>query len=137
MYFQIGEPNPRILVADDDPVIRHLVCSVVRSEGYEVVVAEDGGEALRILEKNTDFKGAIFDYMMPHIEGIDLVRHMRTEKRFMRIPVIMITAESDFRLASKTFAAGATLFLQKPFSPEQLKNTLQMLTHQKVENNRW
>jgi two-component system chemotaxis response regulator CheY len=135
MYFQLGEPNPRVLVADDDPVIRHLVCQAVRSEGYEVVLAEDGGEALRILQHDTDFKGAIFDLMMPHIEGIDLVRHMRTEKRFMRIPVLMITSESDFQTASKTFAAGATLFLQKPFSPEQLRTTLRMLTHQRAEHN--
>lgn len=50
MPLLIEKSNPRILVADDDSVIRHLVCSAVRSEGYEVVVAEDEIEALRIFK---------------------------------------------------------------------------------------
>jgi two-component system chemotaxis response regulator CheY len=124
--------KPRILVADDDSVIRHLVCSVVKSEGYEVVVAEDGLQALRILQTDTDFKGAIFDMMMPHIQGIDVIRHMRTEKRFMRIPVMLITSEQDIHLVGKTFAAGATLFLLKPFTNAQLKSMLHMLVSQSV-----
>lgn len=126
------EIKPRILVADDDPIIRHLVCSIVKAEGYEVVVAEDGREALKILQNDTNFKGAIFDMMMPYIEGIDIIRHMRTEKRFMRIPVMMITSERDIKLVDKTFAAGATLFLLKPFSHEQLKSMLNMLVSQSI-----
>lgn len=133
MNSKIGQSNLRILVADDDPIIRHLVCSLVRSEGYEVVVAEDGVEALRILQNDTNFKGAILDLMMPHIKGIDLIRYMRTEKRFMRIPVMVITSEPESNLISKTFAAGATFFLLKPFSPNQLRNTLRMLINQRTE----
>lgn len=129
-----NEPiKPRILVADDDSVIRHLVCSVVKSEGYEVVVAEDGRSAIKILQTDTNFKGAIFDMMMPHIQGLDIIRHMRTEKRFMRIPVMMITSEQDIHLVGKTFAAGATLFLQKPFTTAQLKSMLHMLVSQSVD----
>ena len=125
--------KPRILVADDDPVIRHLVCSIVQSEGYKVVVAEDGSQALKILQSDTNFKGAIFDMMMPHIQGLDVIRHMQTEKRFMRIPVMMITSEKDIHLVGKTFAAGATLFLQKPFTNAQLKSMLHMLVSQSVD----
>jgi len=126
-------PKPRILVADDDAVIRHLVCSVVKSEGFEVVVAEDGLSAIKILQTDTNFKGAIFDMMMPHIQGLDVIRHMQTEKRFMKIPVMMITSEQDFLLAGKTFAAGAMLFLQKPFTHTQLKNMLHTLVNQKKD----
>lgn len=130
----LNEPTkPRILVADDDSVIRHLVCSIIKSEGYEVVVAEDGRQALRILQTDTNFKGAIFDMMMPHIQGIDVIRHMRTEKRFMRIPVMMITSEQDIHLVSKTFASGATLFLLKPFTGAQLKSMLHMLVSQNFD----
>lgn len=132
MQVSVEQSKPRILVADDDPVIRHLVCSIVKSEGYEVVIADDGREALKILQTDTDFKGAIFDMMMPHIEGIDVIRYMRTEKRFMRIPVMMITSEQDFRLAGKIFAAGAALFLQKPFTHAQLKNILHALVSQRI-----
>ncbi len=130
----LNEPTKmRILVADDDSVIRHLVCSIVKSEGYEVVVAEDGRQALRILQTDTNFKGAIFDMMMPHIQGIDVIRHMRTEKRFMRIPVMMITSEQDIHLVGKTFAAGATLFLLKPFTCAQVKSMLHMLVSQNFD----
>jgi CheY-like chemotaxis protein len=65
--------------------------------------------------------------VMPHITGPELVRHMRTEKRFMRIPVMMMTAEQDPKLSSDSFAAGAVVFLPKPFTTAQLQTMLRML----------
>ena len=135
MQLENKPPKPRILVADDDAVTRSLICSTARSEGYEVVVAEDGREALRTLDTDSNFKGAIVDTMLPHIEGIDVVRHMKTEKRFMRIPVLMTTSERDIQLVGKTLAAGAMLFLPKPFSHMQLKSMLKMLVSQSVDHN--
>lgn len=117
----------RVLVADDDPVIRHLVKSIVRRGGYEPVVVEDGREAIRVLQRDAHFGAAIFDMMMPHIEGLDLIRHMRTEKRLMRIPVMMITSEEDYGLMRDSFSAGAVLFLPKPFTTTQLHAMLSML----------
>ena len=121
------QTSTRILVADDDPVIRHLVASIVKKEGYEPIVATDGREALRILQKDANFCAAIFDMMMPHIEGLEIIRHMRTEKRLMRIPVMMITSEQDLELMKNSFAAGATVFLPKPFTTVQLQTMLRML----------
>jgi len=132
MNSTVVESKGRVLVADDDPVIRHLVCSIVKSEGFEVVAVSDGREAFKILQKDSDFKAAIFDMMMPHIEGIDIIRHMRTEKRFMRIPVMIITSEQDIHLVGKIYAAGATLFLLKPFSHTQFKNMLHTLISQSI-----
>ena len=120
MLSPVTHPPHRILLADDDPVIRHLVKSILRKEGHEVVVAHDGREAIRTLQTDANFSAAIFDMMMPHIEGIDIIRHMRTEKRLMRIPVMMITSEQDLKLMTNSFAAGATVFLPKPFTPETL-----------------
>jgi CheY-like chemotaxis protein len=127
MVLSPRQTSPRILVADDDPVIRHLVTSIVKKEGYTPVVATDGREALRILQKDADFRAAIFDMMMPHVEGLEIIRHMRTEKRLMRIPVMMITSEQDLELMKNSFAAGATVFLPKPFTPAQLQTMLRML----------
>jgi CheY-like chemotaxis protein len=121
-------PSPqRILVADDDPVIRHLVTAVVKKEGYTPVVVNDGREAIRLLQADANFKAAIFDMMMPHIEGIEIIRHMRTEKRLMRIPAMMITSEQDLKLMTNSFEAGATVFLPKPFKTAQLQTMLRML----------
>ena len=87
----------------------------------------DGREAYRTLQADSDFKAAIFDMMMPYLEGIDVIRYMRTEKRLMRIPVMMITSEPDLKVMTNSFAAGATFYLPKPFTAEQLETTLGML----------
>src|SRR5437588_9336140 len=118
---------PRVLVADDDPVIRLLVTSILKNEGHTPVVVEDGREAYRILQSDSDFKAAIFDMMMPHLEGVEIIRHMRTERRLMRIPVMLITSEREHRLMAESFAAGAAVFLPKPFTTGQLQLMLRML----------
>lgn len=117
----------RILVADDDPAILRLVSTIVEKEGFSVVSARDGREAYKLLQADSDFTAAVLDVVMPHISGPELVRHMRTEKRSMRIPVMMMTAEQDPKLSSDSFAAGAVVFLPKPFTTTQLQTMLRML----------
>jgi CheY-like chemotaxis protein len=117
----------RILVADDDPAILRLVKTIVEKEGYEVTSARDGKEAYKALQDHADFTAAVFDVVMPHISGPELVRFMKTEKRFMKIPVMMMTAEQDPKLPSDSFAAGAVVFLPKPFTTAQLQTMLRML----------
>ena len=126
----MSTPSRRILVADDDPVVRHLVSTVIRQEGYTVVAVSDGREAYRLLQRDSDFTAAIFDMMMPHLEGLDIIRYMRTENRLRRIPVMMITSERSLKLMAASLAAGTTLFLPKPFSPDQLQSMLRMLLSQ-------
>jgi DNA-binding response OmpR family regulator len=117
----------RILVADDDPAILRLVTAILEKENFGVVSARDGREAYKILQSDPDFTAAILDVVMPHISGPELVRFMKTEKRLMRIPVMMMTAEQDPKLSSDSFAAGAVVFLPKPFTTAQLHIMLQML----------
>jgi CheY-like chemotaxis protein len=117
----------RILVADDDPAILRLVTAIVEKEGFSVVAARDGREAYKILQTDADFVAGIFDVVMPHIQGPELVRYMKTEKRLMRIPVMMMTAEQNPKLSSDSFAAGAVVFLPKPFTTAQLQIMLRML----------
>jgi CheY-like chemotaxis protein len=117
----------RILVADDDPAILRLVKTIVEKAGYEVVTARDGREAYKILQTDSNFTAAIFDVVMPHIQGPELVRFMQTEKRLMKIPVMMMTAEQNPKLSSDSFAAGAVVFLPKPFTTAQLQVMLKML----------
>ena len=126
----------RILIADDDPVIRHLVTSIVRKEGYDTVVVDDGREAYRILQSDADFRAGIFDMVMPNLEGLDIIRYMRTEKRLQRIPVMMISAERDLQLMAKSFVAGATVFLTKPFNNTQFQSTLRVLLANKIVTRR-
>lgn len=132
MRSQARQHTKRILIADDDPVMRHLLMSIVRKEGYDAVVVEDGREAYRVLQSDADFEAGIFDMMMPHLKGIDIIRHMRTEKRLQRIPVLMISAERDLQLMKTSLTAGATAFLTKPFKPEQFQTTLRILLTNKT-----
>ena len=117
----------RVLVADDDPAILRLVTMVIEKEGYTVVGARDGREAYKALQDDVGFTAAVFDVVMPQIAGPELVRYMRTEKRFMKIPVMMMTAEQDPKLSSDSFAAGAIVFLPKPFTTVQLQTMVRML----------
>lgn len=127
MLMTIKNTSNRILIADDDPVIRHLVTSIVTKLGYTPVALHDGRAAFSLLKADADFKAAILDMSMPFLEGLDLIRYMRTEKRLMRIPVVLITAEQSIKLMADSFTAGATAFLPKPFTPDQLQNLLRML----------
>ena len=117
----------RILIADDDPAILRLVAAIVKKEGYEAITARDGREAYKILQNDHNFIAGIFDVVMPHIQGPELVRYMQTEKRLMKIPVMMMTAEQNPKLSSDSFAAGAVVFLPKPFTTAQLQVMLRML----------
>jgi CheY-like chemotaxis protein len=117
----------RVLVADDDPAILRLVTTILEKEGLSVVGARDGREAYKALQDNANFTAAVFDVVMPHITGPELVRYMRTENRFNKIPVMMMTAEQDPKLSSDSFAAGAVVFLPKPFTTTQLQTMLRML----------
>lgn len=129
MFLKVANTSRRILVADDDPVIRRLLTSIVEKEGYPAVAVEDGREAYRILQSDADFSGAIFDMMMPNLDGLEVIRYMRTEKRLMRIPVLMITSDRDLKFTAASFAAGATLFLLKPFTPAQFQTTFKILVN--------
>ena len=135
--FKLRETTPkRVLVADDDPVVRHLVTTMLKQREYEAVVAKDGREAYRFLQTDSRFSAAIFDMTMPFLEGLDLIRYMKSERRLMKIPIMMISAEQDLKLMASSFAAGATAFLPKPFTPDQLQGAIRMLIGQMSANRR-
>ena len=130
MSENLDNGQAKVLVADDDPAILRLVKAIVEKEGYTVITARDGKEAYKVLQSGESFIAAIFDVVMPYIQGTELVRYMQSEKRLMKIPVIMMTAEQNSRLSSDSFAAGAVAFLPKPFTNAQLQTMLRMFIRQ-------
>ena len=119
----------RVLVADDDPMTLEIVKAIIEAQGYTVVSVKDGREAFRILQNDAQFSAAIFDMMMPHLDGLDLINYMKTDERLSGIPVGMITAEQDPKIWDDSVAAGASVFLPKPFSPPQIQMMLRMLVN--------
>lgn len=125
-------PSGRVLVVEDDPIIMQLVKDVIEEEGYSVVSATDGGQAYRILEKDSQFVGGIFDVNMPSIQGTDLLRYMQTSKRLKKIPVLIMTSEQSAKLQCDTLAAGAVIFMPKPFTRVTLRTMFRVLVSQRA-----
>ena len=116
----------RVLLADEDPDTSKLLTSIAEQEGYQVISVRDGREAYRILKVDVNFQAAVFNMTMPNLDGVDIVRFMKTERRMTRIPVVLIAAEPGLKHIAESFAAGAVAFLPKPFSSEQLRRTLRI-----------
>lgn len=119
----------RVLVADDDAMTLRMLTVIAETQGYEVISAADGREAFKILQQDADFNAAIFDMMMPHLDGMDLIHYMKTDARLSHIPIGMITAEQDPKIWDDSVAAGASVFLPKPFTPPQVQMILRMLVN--------
>jgi CheY-like chemotaxis protein len=124
---QIPAGGRRVLVADDDALTLRMVTAIVETEGYRAVSVADGQQALSFLQQDAMFSAGIFDMMMPHLQGLDLIRYMKADERLRRIPVGMITAERDPKIWDDSVAAGACVFLPKPFTPPQVQMMLRML----------
>lgn len=129
---QIPDHRCRVLVADDDALTLRMVTAIVESQGYQVVAVQDGREALGILQQDAEFSAAIFDMMMPHVQGLDLILYMKRDERLRSIPVGMITAEQDPKIWDDSLAAGASVFLPKPFTPPQVQMMVRMLVSKSI-----
>lgn len=117
----------RVLLADDDPTTLQMLTFIAEAMDYEAVRAADGREAFRILQHDARFSCAVFDMMMPHLHGLDLIHHMKTDARLASIPIGMITGEQDPKIWDDSAAAGASIFLAKPFTPPQVQLMLRIL----------
>lgn len=106
----------RILVVDDEEHIRELIRFYLDKEGFSVLEAGNGEEALELLE-NEYIDLAIVDIMMPVMNGFDLVEEM---KQFKDIPVIMLTAKSQSADKLRGFSLGIDDYVTKPFDPDEL-----------------
>ncbi len=103
----------KILVADDEQLIRKLINDCLSKEGHEVIEAEDGLQALNTFKKNKDIDMALLDIMMPEIDGWEVCRKIRETSG---IPVILVSARSQDFDQIMGFESGADDYVTKPFS---------------------
>jgi phosphoserine phosphatase RsbU/P len=113
----------RVLIADDDPVSRRLLERTLQGWGYEVTTARDGAEAWRLFEER-DYPIVITDWVMPVIDGLELVRKIRASPRPGYVLVILIAASSHRREIVEGMASGADDFVSKPFDRDELRARL-------------
>lgn len=109
----------KILAVDDSKTMRDMVAFTLKGAGYEVVVADDGVNALSaVSDDKVDL--VITDINMPNMNGIELVQKLRSDLRFRATPILILTTESDDTLKQQGREAGATGWIVKPFVPEKL-----------------
>ena len=109
----------KLLAVDDQKVMRELILGVLNPEGHEVILAEDGVEALEIAREQT-VDMVLTDINMPNMNGISLVSKLRRLEGYQDIPIIMLTTESSDFKKDKAKRMGADGWLQKPFDPKRL-----------------
>ncbi len=118
--------SKKVLVVDDEEVIRKYLRLQLVHWGYEVAEAADGVQALLKL-KNEKFDLIITDIVMPNKDGWALLREVRLDPRTKRIPVILLTTKNQDTDMFKGYELGASYYLPKPFTKEQLQFGIEMM----------
>lgn len=110
-----------ILVIEDDPALRELLFTTLTRSGYEVSLAEHGLDALLQIDKAPQKPHLLLvDIMLPELDGLTLVRALKTRAETRSIPVVFITAKTDSKTIAEGISAGARYYVTKPFVLEDL-----------------
>lgn len=113
------KPKARILVADDDPAVVELIRVNLERQGYYVIPAYNGVEAVRgAIEQIPDL--IILDIVMPELDGYEVIRTLKGTPETENIPIVVLTAYASDMGAMVTWMEGAEGYLSKPFDPENL-----------------
>jgi DNA-binding response OmpR family regulator len=115
----VNGAKARVLICDDDPLLRELVEFRLRAKGYEVIKAADGAEALaKARSERPDVM--VLDAMMPKSDGFEVLARMKGDLHLSETPVIMLTARKSEKDIASALEKGADDYLVKPFVPEDL-----------------
>jgi len=121
-----GVSTVQVLVADDDEDILLLVSTRLRRDGFEIVEARDGNEALALLREHVP-KVAVLDIGMPGLDGLAVLRAIRESDELAGIRVLLLTAKAQEQDVRRGYAAGADAYMKKPFSPAALSQAVREL----------
>ena len=117
----------KALVIDDSRTMRRIVSSVLRGIGYEAIEAGDGQEALDALQANDGVVLCCIDWNMPVMDGLTFVTKVRERAEWRDITLMMVTTEGEHAQIVRALAAGAHEYLIKPFTPDALRDKLELL----------
>ncbi len=122
-FSKICRPRKRILVAEDNKMHSELLKIIIQSSfDADVVIAENGREALDKIEEDGLFDLIIIDIMIPEVNGLDILKTFR--KAYDKVPVLMLSALSDKDAVAKSFGLGATDYISKPIIKDLLKERI-------------
>lgn len=117
----------KALVIDDSRTMRRIIGGVLRPLGFDIVEAAHGQEALDALEAGLEVELACVDWNMPVLDGLSFVTAVRKERRWRDMTLMMVTTESEQSQIVRALAAGAHEYVIKPFTPDAIRDKLQLL----------
>lgn len=116
----------RIVVVEDDPGVRGLLVAGLELEGHEVLAAPDGASGLELVGE-VEPDAVVCDVMMPTVTGWELVRALRADPRYGRLPIVLLSARDSTDDVRHGYEAGASLVLSKPYDADKLHEVLTAL----------
>jgi putative two-component system response regulator len=128
-----GDRKPRVMVVDDEILNLKLIGAMLKPQGYEVILANDGEECLRKVRENPPDL-ILMDIIMPNLNGFEVVTQLKAEERFALIPIVMVTALQDVNDRVKALEVGAEDFLTKPVDRMELRARVRSLLKVKAYN---
>lgn len=118
----------KAMVVDDSRTIRIILTKMLSELGFEVCPAVGGKEALEVVEReNGSFSAIMADWNMPEMNGLELVKQLRSDPRLSAVPIMMITTETETRQVMAALEAGANEYVMKPFSRDIIADKLRLL----------
>ena len=123
----------KILVVDDDFHVRMMLEAILESEGYSVVLAQSGPEALAMMKEEQPSL-VLLDYMMPGMNGLDVLRVIK--KTHGQTKVIIVTGHGNEKLSIEMLRSGAADYIQKPFAMDQLLSSIKRVLSVRTENDK-
>jgi len=122
-FWSVGLHPKHILVVDDEPQITRVLRTSLSAHGYDIRVANDGETALEIM-KDWSPDLVITDLAMPNMDGLEFLTKMRAEPAWQSIPVLMVSTEGTQAKVLEAVERGASGYVRKPFTAEQIKEKL-------------
>ncbi len=111
---------PKVLIVDDDPLMRQLYERQLTGAGYRLITAENAQQAIELAGLELP-QVIVMDMLMPDMDGLTALRQLKKDKLTQRIPVIVVSGNTEYQVSQREAeGAGAAFFLSKPFSPKQL-----------------
>lgn len=119
----VQRARPKILVVDDEALVRSMVCDGLVAAGHTVVAASSGEEALRVVQAERP-ACILLDIMMPDLDGYDTCAALKADPQTASIPVLLVSATTDARVAEQAKRVGAAAVLRKPVRMNELQGVI-------------
>jgi CheY-like chemotaxis protein len=115
-----------IIFCEDDPIIQKFIRIALRNDAYDVIIAENGADGLVLIRRRSPI--LIFtDISMPVMDGVQLCDVLKADAMLKNIPIVLLTASTQREEIHEALSHGAVTHLSKPFSPQELRDTIKAL----------